>query len=98
MSNADSRTPSTDALDTLGMIHWKPEKRDAIHLAVEAVKASRALIPGQRIGIVEGVAYPEGFVLMGVFACIHLSLNDLKGIDRHGISTSIYAPAAAVFG
>ena len=36
--------------------------------------------------------------LMVVFACIHLTLNDLKGIDRHGISTSIYAPAAAVFG
>ena len=36
--------------------------------------------------------------LMVVFACIHLSLNDLKGIDRHGFSTSIYAPAAAVFG
>ena len=73
MSNADSRTPSTDALDTLGMIHWKPEKRDAIHLAVEAVKASRALIPGQRIGIVNGFAYPEGFVLMG------------KTVPYHGI-------------
>lgn len=60
MSNADSRTPSTDALDTLGMIHWKPEKRDAIHLAVEAVQASEPLKPGQRIGIVDGVAYPEG--------------------------------------
>lgn len=39
MSSADKRSPSTDALETLGMIHFKPEHRDAIHLAVEAVKA-----------------------------------------------------------
>lgn len=28
----DTRSPSTDALETLGMIHFKQEKRDAIHL------------------------------------------------------------------
>ncbi len=60
MSNADSRSPSTDALDTLGMIHFKTEARDAIHLAVEAVEASSTLRPGQRIGIVNGMAFPEG--------------------------------------
>lgn len=50
------RTPSTDALETLGMIHFKPEHRDAIHLAVEPVKAFCLLKPGERIGIVDGVA------------------------------------------
>lgn len=61
MSNADSRSPSTDALDTLGMVHFKPEKRDAIHLAVEPVEAAMPLLPGQRIGIVDGKAYPTGY-------------------------------------
>lgn len=60
MSHADKRTPVTDALETLGMIHFKPEKRDAIHLAVEPVKAADTLLPGQRIGIVNGIAYPAG--------------------------------------
>lgn len=55
------RTPSTDALETLGMIHFKPEHRDAIHLAVEPVVAGCSLRVGQRIGIVNGVAYPVGF-------------------------------------
>lgn len=56
----DTRSPSTDALETLGMIHFKPEKRDAIHLAVEPVRAVSRLSPGQRIGIINGVAYPAG--------------------------------------
>lgn len=56
--SADTRSPVTDALETLGMIHFKPEARDAIHLAVEPVKAGRILRPGTRIGIVNGVAYP----------------------------------------
>lgn len=47
--HADKRTVSTDALDTLGTIHTKPEKRDAIHLAVEPVTASEDLYPGQHI-------------------------------------------------
>jgi hypothetical protein len=45
------------------MIHYKPEKRDAIHLAVEAVEAGIDLKPGQRIGIIKGVAYPDGWHL-----------------------------------
>lgn len=55
------RTPSTDALETLGMIHFKREKRDAIHLAVEPVVAARDLQVGQRIGILynrdDGIGY-----------------------------------------
>lgn len=58
------RTPSTDALETLGMIHFKPEHRDAIHLAVEPVKAGLPLFPGERIGIVDGFAYPAGYKLV----------------------------------
>lgn len=55
------RTPSTDALETLGMIHFKPEHRDAIHLAVEPVIAGCDLQVGQRIGVHNGVAYPVGW-------------------------------------
>lgn len=58
MSNADKRTPHTDALETLGMIHYKPEKRDAIHLAVDPVIAGCDLKAGQKIGIKDGVAWP----------------------------------------
>ena len=57
----DTRSPITDALETLGMIHFKKEKRDAIHLAVEPVTAGKPLKPGERIGIVNGVAYPVGY-------------------------------------
>ena len=58
----DTRSPITDALETLGMIHFKKEKRDAIHLAVEPVIAGvDTLKPGDRIGIVNGVAYPVGY-------------------------------------
>lgn len=64
MSHADKRTPVTDALETLGMIHFKPEHRDAIHLAVEPVKAGLPLSPGERIGIVDGFAYPAGYKLV----------------------------------
>lgn len=56
------RTPSTDALETLGMIHFKPEHRDAIHLAVEPVMAGQDLQPGQQIGIKEGLAWPVGYI------------------------------------
>ena len=57
----DTRSPITDALETLGMIHFKKEKRDAIHLAVEPVTASCRLHPGERIGIIDGYAYPVGY-------------------------------------
>lgn len=56
----DKRTPSTDALETLGMIHWKEEKRDAIHLAVDPVIATAGLAVGCKIGIVDGYAYRAG--------------------------------------
>lgn len=59
----DKRSPSTDALETLGMVHYKPEKRDAIHLAVEPVTASMVLSPGQKIGIINGCAYITGMEL-----------------------------------
>lgn len=72
--STDSRTPITDALETLGMIHYKPEKRDAIHLAVEAVEAAYPLKPGQRIGIIKGKAY-------GSLA----SLNEEENVPYHGI-------------
>lgn len=64
MSNADSRSPQTDALDTLGLIHFRTEKRDAIHLAVEAVEAAYSLKPGDRIGIINGVAYIAGLEIV----------------------------------
>ena len=73
MSGADTRSPITDALETLGLIHFKTEKRDAIHLAVEPVKASQYLLIGSRIGIIDGVAYPTG------------KLVDGKHIPYHGI-------------
>lgn len=57
MSNADKRSTHTDALETLGMIHFKPEARDAIHLAVEPVIAGEDLLPGQDIGLVDGFAF-----------------------------------------
>ncbi len=46
------RPVTTDALETLGMIHFKTEARDAIHLAVEPVIAGEDLLPGQQIGII----------------------------------------------
>ena len=58
MSHNDKRTPHTDALETLGMIHTRIEKRDAIHLAVEPVMATQKLQPGEFIRIRDGSAYP----------------------------------------
>lgn len=66
--SADKRSVSTDALETLGMFHYKPEARDAIHLAVEPVEAGMILEPGQQIGIGEdGLAYDkEGVKRLGI--------------------------------
>ena len=50
------RTVTTDALETLGEIHIRAEKRDAIHLAVEPVEAGERLLPGQHITIEKGIA------------------------------------------
>lgn len=56
--SADKRTPHTDALDTLGMIHEYDEHRDAIHLGVEPIEAGETLKAGQHIGIgSDGKAY-----------------------------------------
>lgn len=52
--SADKRSVSTDALDTLGMIHMKTEYRDAIHLAVEPVVCGdKVLYAGDHILIDE---------------------------------------------
>ena len=56
MSHNDKRTPHTDALETLGMIHQHDEKRDAIHLGVEPVEAGEYLDVGAIIGIKDGKA------------------------------------------
>lgn len=48
--SADSRTPHTDALDTLGSVITENEKRDAIHLAVEPAIAGCCLRPGDDVG------------------------------------------------
>lgn len=74
MSNADSRSPITDALATLGMIHFKPEHRDAIHLAVDPVTAGEGLTVGQQIGVCDGFAYPAG-----------KKLDNGKTVPSHGI-------------
>ena len=50
----DKRSVSTDALETLGTIHTRKERRDAIHLAVEQVTCGLLqLYPGQHILINE---------------------------------------------
>lgn len=58
---ADKRTPHTDALETLGMIHQHDEKRDAIHLGVEPVLAGETLYPSQHIGLIDGKAYSSEY-------------------------------------
>lgn len=49
MSNTDSRSTHTDALDTLGKIIGDAEKRDAVHIAVEPMTALRSLRPGEHV-------------------------------------------------
>jgi hypothetical protein len=58
MSNAEKRSVSTDALETLGTIITKNEKRDAIHLAVEPALATQDLHPGDDVGFVAGGVGP----------------------------------------
>lgn len=55
--STDSRTPHTDALETLGKIHQHEEKRDAIHLGVEPIEAGSTLEPGAHVCIINGKAY-----------------------------------------
>jgi ElaB/YqjD/DUF883 family membrane-anchored ribosome-binding protein len=54
----DKRTVTTDALETLGMIHGEGQnqKRDAIHLAVEPVEAGEDLEPASHISVMNGIA------------------------------------------
>ncbi len=54
---ADKRTVSTDALETLGTIHTREEKRDAIHLAVLPAEAGIGLKRGQHVKLIDGKAY-----------------------------------------
>ncbi len=53
---SDKRKVSTDALETLGMIHEREEKRDAIHLAVLPAVAAHTLKPGEHILVKGGEA------------------------------------------
>jgi hypothetical protein len=59
---SDARSVSTDALETLGTILTTPQKRDAIHLAVEPVIAGDSIMPGEDILIDfssgQGIAHP----------------------------------------
>ena len=66
MSNADKRTVSTDALETLGTIIGENEKRDAIHLAVLPVYAGHPMRPGDQVGLVDGVATEDAPKLIGI--------------------------------
>lgn len=55
--SGDKRSVATDALETLGMIIDKAQKRDAIHLAVEPIEAGEKLWPGQDVGMHDGKAW-----------------------------------------
>lgn len=57
MGNADKRSVSTDALETLGTIIGDGQGRDAIHLAVEPVIAGQYLEVGEDVGFL-----PDGSV------------------------------------
>lgn len=54
------QTVSTDALATLGTIIDETCGRDAIHLAVENVKAGEQLFPGQPVALSDGTASAKG--------------------------------------
>lgn len=55
--SADTRSVSTDALETLGTILTSEQKRDAIHLAVIPVIAEEYMKPGDPISQVAGKAF-----------------------------------------
>lgn len=57
--NTDKRNVTTDALEVLGTIIDESIGRDAIHLAVEPVTAGEPLLPGQHIGLINGLAYSD---------------------------------------
>ncbi len=56
----------SDTLEKLGTILDDDTRRDAVHIAVAPVIAGERLLPGQRIGIVEGVAYRDVRVDVGI--------------------------------
>lgn len=47
----EKHTTHTDALDTLGTLITRDEKRDAVHLAVFPIEAGAYLIPGEHVFI-----------------------------------------------
>ena len=51
MANAEKRSVSTDALETLGTIIDQTAGRDAVHIAVEPLIAAHSLRPGDHVGI-----------------------------------------------
>jgi len=59
MTHADKRKVSTDALETLGTILTRNEKRDAIHLAVLPVIAGQDLDRACLISLQEGRAFAD---------------------------------------
>jgi hypothetical protein len=63
------KTMTVDALETLGTIIDEHAGRDAIHVAVEPVKARHILMPGQRITIGGDTAYadPNGIGIVDPF-------------------------------
>lgn len=64
--SSDKRSVTTDALQTLGTIIDDSAGRDAIHLAVEPVIAGEDLLPGQDIGIVDGLATTKAEKKLGI--------------------------------
>jgi hypothetical protein len=55
--SADNRSVHTDALATLGTIIDENAKRDAIHVAVEPVRAGEPISPGDIVLIRDGFSY-----------------------------------------
>lgn len=62
MANAEKRSVSTDALETLGTTIGEGAGRDAIHLAVEPVVAGMSLVAGEHVGLVDGKAFSSPHV------------------------------------
>lgn len=62
--SGDTRSVTTDALETLGRIIDVSQKRDAIHLAVEPIEAGEHLMPGENVGIQNGKAYGSSTVVI----------------------------------
>lgn len=64
---AQTHTVHTDALGTIGMILPEGAGRDAIHIAVEPVRAGITLYPAQHVGLdANGIAQASGVDLIGI--------------------------------